>query len=159
MAGLAQPGARVSLLPPRVDLSGRPSPPPRWFMLLVAGALLLGLVAAAGLFGASSAPAASPSPAPATPVASPVAACPTALLGGTLVAHDLWGVAVQTDGPLVQVLWPSGYGVRTEGAVRVVLDERGQEVARTGDRVEIGGGFVGPRDGVWFACDGVSVVE
>ena len=160
MAGLAQPRPRPSVTRVTADLSGRRAPPPRWFALAVIGAVAVGVLLAAQLFGALSAPGASPSP---TPPASPLAgqterACPAALLSGTLVFSELSGVAVEVDGRAVQVAWPAGYGVRQEGASWVLLDEHGRRLARTGDRVEVGGGFVGSGERIWNGCGGVSVL-
>jgi hypothetical protein len=144
------------------DLSGRPSGPPRWFLLAVAAAVLVGVLAAAWLFGAMSTPAPSPSPPPALSPAVPTETpgpCPAALLVGTLVFSELSGVAVDTDGGIVQVLWPAGSTVRREDDGRWVLnDQRGRPVARTGDLVEVGGGFVGPGERIWNGCGVVTVL-
>jgi hypothetical protein len=153
----------------RADLGGRGAPPvERWMLLAVLGAVAVGVLGAAWLFGLLSGPVAppgasplpSPTPAAATPFPTPGGdACPTALLTGTLVHSELSGVAVETDASVVRVLWPAGYGVRQEGPEWVLLDERARPLARTGDRVEVGGGFVGSGDDVWLGCGGVTVVE
>ena len=76
--------------------------------------------------------------------------CPLALLEGTLVRHAEAGLAVQGDAlsePRI-VVWPHGWVARDAGDLRELLDEGGRVVAREGDLVSAGGGFVPPND--WF---------
>ena len=81
-----------------------------------------------------------------------------ALFSGTLIAHELWGMALRgEDEQIVQVIWPAGYGARPVGDRYELLDARGQRLALTGDVVEVGGGFVG--DEVWYGCGGVRVTR
>ena len=68
--------------------------------------------------------------------------CPTALLEGMLVADDEVGFVVQdADGVVSSVVWPHGYAAR-DGAPRELLDGSGQILARAGDHVRAGGGFL-----------------
>jgi len=87
------------------------------------------------------------------------AACPEALIEGTLVADERWGMALAgTDGLRRKVLWPHGYTARREAGGLVLYDAGGSVVAREGDVVAIGGGETGS-DGPWLACGGISVVS
>ncbi len=65
--------------------------------------------------------------------------CPAALLVGTLVAHETWGIAVESaaDSQVQMVWWPHGWSARRDGERVELLDEDGQVVAREGDQVEI----------------------
>lgn len=100
----------------------------------------------------------------AVPTQAPVpagtpAACPAALIEGTLVADERWGMALAgTDGIRRKVLWPHGYTARREAGGLVLYDAGGSVVAREGDVVSIGGGETGS-DGSWLACGGISVVS
>jgi hypothetical protein len=142
----------------RADLSGRPAAVGRWFLLAVLGAVALGLFGAVWLFGALSFdPTPSMSASPAT-ARTPAVGCPSGLLVGRLVEHELWGLAVQGESSTVQVVWPGEYGTRVGDGQRVLLDAQGEVLARTGDQVEVGGGLI-PGGGAWLACGGVAVVE
>ena len=97
---------------------------------------------------------------PPQPDGSPQA-CMAALLQGVLVADPRWVVGVrEPDGVVVrQVIWPFGFAVRREGDRLALLDGAGRVVARTGDKVKIGGGFA-DADETWLACPGaISVGE
>ncbi len=84
--------------------------------------------------------------------------CMAALLQGVLVADARWVVGVRDPGSdaVRHVIWPFGFAVRREGDGVALLDQAGRVVARTGDKVKIGGGFDG--DQTWLACpDAISV--
>lgn len=84
--------------------------------------------------------------------------CPDALIEGTLIADERWGIALEdTDGLTRKVLWPHGYVARPEGSRLALLDRVGSLVAYEGDLVRIGGGETGS-DGEWLGCGGISVV-
>lgn len=92
---------------------------------------------------------------PETPTPKPTepSECPTALLEGVLVMDPHRGLAVST-GPdsAMAVQWPPTYSTRVNGVHVLLLDGSGVEVARTGDRVSMGGG-VGPGPGeVFVVC-------
>lgn len=67
--------------------------------------------------------------------------CPTALLAGELVEQggDLV-IFVAVDGPAERIIWPFGYGVRSDGGHLVLTDILGSVKARAGDSVRLGGG-------------------
>ena len=85
-----------------------------------------------------------------------------ALLAGVLVADQRWGIVVSQPGgdPATKVIWPFGYaGLQDANGIALVdLTANGAAVARVGDHVEIGGGFLSGVDNAWFACGGVKVV-
>lgn len=137
-------------------------PSPALMPLLLALALVLAACGAAG-----PAADATPGPTPPThelvpiPTSEPLVEpggtpppCPASLLVGTLVAHDTWGIAVETDtdSEVQMAWWPHGWSARRDGDGLELLDEDGQVVAREGDQVEIGGGE--RPDGSWWACGG-----
>jgi hypothetical protein len=66
-----------------------------------------------------------------------------ALGGGRLVIHNgCLAVAGRAPRP-IYVLWPDGYSlVFREQEVAVLIDPVGREVARLGDEVTLGGGYV-----------------
>jgi len=87
------------------------------------------------------------------------AACPEALIEGTLVADERWGMALAgTDGLRRKVLWPHGYTARREAGGLVLYDVGGSVVAREGDVVSIGGGETGS-DGPWLACGDITAMD
>ena len=130
--------------------------------------VLLGCVLAVGLLlvgigsGWVQLPASDPAGAPASVagLATPLA-CPAALIEGTLVAGEGGAIVLRVDGEsdLILVTWPDGWATRDQGDTRVLVDETGTPVARAGDRVTIGGGFVSETPGArrWLGCGGVSV--
>lgn len=83
--------------------------------------------------------------------------CLTARLEGTLAPTVTTGLGFRypldqlARPPLgspvvVDVIWPLGWkAYRSDGEI-VLFDDAGAFVARTGDRVAFGGGFVGPAD-------------
>ena len=82
--------------------------------------------------------------------------CPTALLQGTLVELD-GSLAVRgpDGGPPAAVSWPFGYAVeRRDG--QLVLTRLFQVVAREGDVVGVGGGYLGTDD-VFVGCGAVTM--
>jgi hypothetical protein len=66
-----------------------------------------------------------------------------ALGGGTLVVHDgCLAVAGRSPRP-IYVLWPDGYSlVYRQDEEPILIDPVGRQVARLGDEVSLGGGFV-----------------
>ena len=85
-------------------------------------------------------------------------ACEMALLAGSLERHPQTGLGIRTsDVEITPVQWPFGYSARVELSTMLLLDEKGQVVAREHDRVQVGGGS--GANNVWFACGGVSVVS
>lgn len=71
----------------------------------------------------------------------------TASLSGALVVTDAGclGVQWQPTSEVQPVVWPYGWTAVRDGDGRAVLqDDRGRAVGREGDKIEIGGGLVGP---------------
>jgi hypothetical protein len=89
----------------------------------------------------------------------PLDMCAAALAGGTLLTHERWGIALDRGGELVQVRWPRGYVHRDDEFGRALVDPDGRVVARVGDVVRIGGGYVPGRGNVWGACHIPPVVD
>jgi hypothetical protein len=77
-----------------------------------------------------------------------------ALGGGRLMVHNgCLAVAERSPRP-IYVLWPDGYALVDRGAGEpVLIDAVGREVARLGDEVTLGGGYV-PPDGAEAAAIG-----
>jgi hypothetical protein len=83
--------------------------------------------------------------------------CPTALAEGVLVREGGALVLGDQDGNTQTVVWPSGYGVREDDGILLLVDWIGNVKAREGDRVRAGGG-VGT-DGLFHACGEVTVAR
>jgi hypothetical protein len=70
------------------------------------------------------------------------------LQGGTLIIDNDGYIRIGTPGlttssanePLI--IWPYGYSFTTEGTNIWIVNDIGQTVARVGDKLDIGGGFV-----------------
>ncbi len=85
------------------------------------------------------------------PTNGEVAACMAALLEGILALDPRTGLGVaQGNEGTVPVRWPNGWLALATVPVSLV-DANGGVVARVGDRVALGGGFVPPGE-TWFAC-------
>ena len=118
----------------------------------------LALVVLALAVACDPAPAASPTPElqlvalRTQPPPGPNHGCMDALLSGRLVATPLSGIGVQGDEVVIPVAWPYGYSALSQSGVTVLLDHTGRQLARVGDRIEIGGG--NGRDGFWYPCHG-----
>jgi hypothetical protein len=79
-----------------------------------------------------------------------------ALLSGKLTRHAQTGLGVTAgDGTQVAVEWPFGYSAHIDGGIAVLLDDKGNEVAKEGDQIQMGGGL---GNAIWHACGPVSVV-
>ena len=82
--------------------------------------------------------------------------CPTALLSGELVEQGGELVVVGSDGsPAERVIWPFGYGVRSDGERLVLTDLIGGVKAREGDTVHLGGGEI--ESGTFKVCGQLEV--
>lgn len=144
-----------------VGTKGRGSP-----RMLILATLVVGLIAVVVLIRPLAAPPASstggvPVPSFLGPSTGPTSqGCRLALAAGTLVADGGTLALRGVTGETFAIEWPSGYSVRREGDLLVLLDSlrgslRALE-ARLGDFVEVGGG-VG-NDGVFHACGDVTVI-
>ncbi len=66
-------------------------------------------------------------------------------LGGGRVAVDEGGCVFFKNGEEgLYALWPKGYATRLNGGVVVVVDAEGREVAREGETIRAGGGYLEP---------------
>jgi hypothetical protein len=83
--------------------------------------------------------------------------CPTALAEGVLVRGGDALLLRDGNGFRQTVVWPSGYGVREDNGILVLVDWIGNVKAREGDRIRAGGG-VGT-DGLFHACGDVTVAS
>lgn len=129
-------------------MSGRPAP----CFVVLALALTLAGCAAAPSFDVLSDTVPVPTM-PSSPPGTP-AACMAALIEGTLVADDRWGIALRgTDGGVIKVVWPHGYVARRTEDGMVLLDAAGIVVGRAGQHVSLGGGM--PDGTTWVACSGI----
>ena len=82
-------------------------------------------------------------------------ACMDALAGGKLAVNNESGLGITSaDGEAMPVEWPFGYTARNELGTTVLVDDKGQVVAKVGDDVSVGGGF---GNKFWHACGGVTV--
>jgi hypothetical protein len=76
----------------------------------------------------------------------PTGASMAALGGGRLVVHQGCLAVDQRSPRPIYVLWPDGYALVDRGAdAPILVDAVGHEVARLGDDVTLGGGYV-PHD-------------
>jgi hypothetical protein len=85
-----------------------------------------------------------PTPEPPLHVASPTAAqgeqgCRLRLNSGMLVADQDVGLAVQMDRRITVVVWPHGWAAVEQDGIRILLNERGDPIARVGDQIAFGG--------------------
>jgi hypothetical protein len=72
-----------------------------------------------------------PTAAPLIPDANGNVVCNLALVGGRVMAHQVWGIAISGDeGEPVLTFWPHGYLGRVAGDRVELLDRNGQIVAR-----------------------------
>ena len=83
--------------------------------------------------------------------------CPAALLSGQLVEIDGALTVKAPNGEMIAVDW-SNYSLRREGEDLVVTDVWGTVLAREGDDVALGGGFL-PNDVAFKVCGQVKVVS
>jgi hypothetical protein len=135
--------------------------------VLVLGVVALPVLLSPPLVGPSKShqPAGSSTSAPASAAAaitlhtaeSPQDACDDALLTGVLVEDPNWGIAVETAGQPMGVVWPYAYSARRNGVLAELLDGSGAVRAVTGQTVAVGGGI--RNESVWYACGEVSVVD
>lgn len=126
-------------------------------MRLLLPLALLGLLAAGCRGGAGMPSASAQQPAlVAIPTAEPgQLACMDALMTGVLAADAEAGLVVHApDGTSVVVVWPNGWAAVDQDGMRVLLNDRGDPIARVGDHVQIGGGQ--GNDGRWYTCGEVT---
>ena len=70
------------------------------------------------------------------------------LTGGTLIIDNAGYIRIGTPGLATSsangslIIWPYGYSFKTEGTNIWIISDEGQTVARVGDKLDIGGGFV-----------------
>jgi hypothetical protein len=85
-------------------------------------------------------------------------ACYTNFASGPLVADPTYGTSIQdfTAGtepaPVVPVRWPVGYTARQAGSEIEVVNGVGLVVAKTGNRYQIEGGYVGGNPPAFLSC-------
>ena len=118
--------------------------------------MLFGLAVAAVLLAGCTADQ-SPTPSPESIALltepAPAQACMEALAMGTLVFDPRSTLAIGgPSGERTPVMWPFGYSARLVDGTLELLDNRGQLVAREGDRIEMGGGF--GAGNLFYACSG-----
>jgi hypothetical protein len=88
----------------------------------------------------------------------PSGACYTNVASGPLIADPVFGTVIQdatggpVPGPVVPVMWPVGYTAREAGSEIEVVSGVGVVVAKTGNRYQIEGGYVGSTTGAFLAC-------
>jgi hypothetical protein len=131
---------------------------PRYLVLTIALAFLVGLGGAAYLSGLSGL---SGRPVPLLtgwgafgPDGDGRVGCYTNFAVGQLVIDAEYGTALIEDGrEPVPVMWPPGHTARQSGSAVEVLDQSGKVVARTGNRYQIeGAGSARYPEPGWLAC-------
>ena len=86
------------------------------------------------------------------PTNAPTSLCMDALIRGTLVADERWGIALEHSTTRSKVIWPNGYHGLRDGSDLGLVDGRGQLIGRVGDVIESGGGNVGGADNTVILC-------
>jgi hypothetical protein len=62
---------------------------------------------------------------------------------GTLVLDEEGCVRLQVDNRMVSLVWPDGWTAQVVGQDVVITEPSGKHSLRTGEPVELGGGFIG----------------
>jgi hypothetical protein len=94
-------------------------------------------------------------PIPTAEPPGPNAGCMDALLTGQIVVNEDAGIAVQAaDGSSIVVVWPHGWAAVDQDGMRILLNDRGDPIARVGDHISVGGGQ--GADGRWHTCGEVT---
>jgi hypothetical protein len=78
--------------------------------------------------------------------------CYTSGTSGVLTTDSTYGTAIIERDARVPVMWPHGYSGRRSVTAVEVVDASGHVVARTGTRVQIGGGYTGDAPRAFLAC-------
>jgi len=78
--------------------------------------------------------------------------CYTSGTFGVLTTDSTYGTAIIERDARVPVMWPHGYSGRRSVTGVEVVDASGHVVARTGTRVQIGGGYTGDAPRAFLAC-------
>ena len=82
--------------------------------------------------------------------------CPGSFVEGLLTETDEWGIAIQPmGGKITRVIWPYGYFARRLIGGLALVNESGATLARTGQRVRIGGGEF---NGAWRGCGTIELI-
>jgi hypothetical protein len=81
--------------------------------------------------------------------------CYTSGTDGVLTADATYGTAIVENEAPIPVMWPHGFTGRRSGYQVEVVDSSGHVVARTGTRVQIGGGYTGENPRAFLACGSV----
>jgi hypothetical protein len=81
--------------------------------------------------------------------------CYTSGASGVLTADRTYGTALIENEAPIPVMWPHGYSGRRSGSQVEIVDTSGHVVARTGTRVQIGGGYTGENPRAFLACGSV----
>jgi hypothetical protein len=85
--------------------------------------------------------------------------CPAALLEGTLVRNEEFGIGVHQAGVDVTypVDWPDGWAMGQVEGVWVVFSADGSVAGREGDSFSAGGGFTSGPNEVFQPCGGIRI--
>jgi hypothetical protein len=81
--------------------------------------------------------------------------CYTSGTSGVLTTDATYGTAIIENEAAIPVMWPHGFTGRNSGYQVEVVDTSGHVVARTGTRVQIGGGYTGENPRAFLACGSV----
>jgi hypothetical protein len=124
----------------------------RWISRLMAGALVAAVLAGCSLV------------APTVDLRTrekPDEVCLMALGHGILVRNADSGLAMtQANGEVMPVQWPFGYSARVALGRVVLLDEAGAVLAREGDGIKMGGGYLDEfGDPFFWSCGDVTVIQ
>jgi hypothetical protein len=78
--------------------------------------------------------------------------CYPSFARGQLVTDPTYGTAIIEHAGTMPVMWPPGYVGRQIGSDIEILDTFGQVVARTGNLVQLPGGYSGSEPRVFLTC-------
>jgi hypothetical protein len=88
-------------------------------------------------------------------VSGPQHVCPLAAMFGYLAPNAQSGIGLSGNGANEPIRWPPGFTARLVGPTLTLVDAAGSQVAKVGDKVQVGGGL--GADGIFAVCPASSI--